>query len=309
MVQNSVDRKRLLFISRRDDRHDYDTADSMAASLQGAAKTMSYEACFLEEVAFAYDGKELTATNVRTGEDLSAYGGIFLLGWFKLRRHEDTALTISLYAQAKGIKIINSEALHNRSRSKLSQNVLAALYGTAATPFIIGMDKDYLVEAAAASQLGFPMIVKSASASRGSHNYLVHDAEDMRRALKAAPPKIFVVQPFVPNEGDYRLLVMGGRVRMAIHRRSVGDSHLNNTSQGGQATIIDVGTLPPAMLADAVKIATLLKREVTGVDMIVHTQTGRHYFLEANNMPQLSTGSFVAEKAVALDRFFESWIG
>jgi len=98
-------------------------------------------------------------------------------------------------------------------------------------------------------------------------------------------------------------LVMGDKVRLVIHRQSQDDSHLNNTSQGGKATLVDLSHLPQKVLDDAIKMGKMLRREVTGVDMIMHKETGEYFFLEANNMPQLGTGSFVGEKLRALDEY------
>lgn len=311
MTVKMTKNRRLLFLSRRDERPDYDTARSMAAALQPQATDIMYESCHLEEVAFLYDGSELEVVNTRNGEDLRNYDGIFLLAWFKLRNHEEVALAVSLYAQAYGIKILNSEALFNRSKGKLSQCVAAVLNKIATTPFVMAIDHNVLSGLIEKSAISYPLIVKSITGSRGRHNYLVTDAESLGAALSQAPTKAMIVQTFVHNDGDFRVLVMGGEVALVIHRRANTDSHLNNTSQGGAASLVDLRSpaLSVAMLDDAVKISKLLRREVTGVDMIVDKKTGQHYFLEVNNMPQLSTGSFTEAKAEVLNSYFDRWIG
>jgi glutathione synthase/RimK-type ligase-like ATP-grasp enzyme len=116
-----------------------------------------------------------------------------------------------------------------------------------------------------------------------------------------------LIQDFVPNDGDYRVLVMGGEVKLVIHRKSNDDGHLNNTSKGGSANIIDIKDVPQVVLDESIKISELLKREITGVDMIQHKDTGEFFMLEVNNMPQLSTGSFVEEKAQVLSDFLSEW--
>lgn len=298
---------RVLVIGRRDDRVDYDTAESLATLLSREGDGhVAYEPCFLEEILFTYDGKELHAFNTRNGDDLAEYDAIFLIGWFKLRRHEDTALAISMYAEACGVGVLNSEARRNRSRSKLSQLVAAVQHGVHTTPFIASMNKQALVDYTAKLHEEYPLIVKSASASRGSGNYLVKSEAELYTTLEAAPTKIYLVQTFIPNEGDYRLIVAQGSVKLAIHRLASDGSHLNNTSQGGKATIVPLESLPAEMLADAVTMSEALHREITGVDMIVDVRDSTHYFLEVNNMPQLSTGSFVRDKARVLDATFRS---
>lgn len=300
--------KTVLFLSRRDDRPDFDTAESMAKSLQSHARNLDYESCFLEEVGIVFDGKKLNMINTRNDKDLAEYDGIFLLGWFKLRRHEEIALAVSIYAAENGVKTLNTEALHNRSKGKISQYVRAALADLSAMPFIACVDKGLLPGLVRRSGIGYPAVVKSATGSRGAVNYLVQSEAELRTVLKEAPTKAYVAQPFIPNDGDYRILVAGGKVRLVIHRLASTGTHLNNTSRGGKANIVSIETLPQKMLDDAVAISGLLRREVTGVDMVVHRGSGQPYFLEANNMPQLSTGSFVQEKAQMLNDFFDEWV-
>lgn len=299
--------KKILIVSRRDERTDFDTAESLASSLQSQSSTLVYKPTFLEEVGIVYDGKHLHMFD-RNGEDIRSYDAIFMIGWFKLRKHEEIAQAVSLYAERYGVSVLNTEALHNRSRGKISQYIRSALSDISTMPFVICIDNEKLPELVEVSKISYPMVVKSVTGSRGRDNFLVHSTNELADALAQTPDKAFVVQPFVSNEGDFRLLVAGKKVRLAIQRRAIDDTHLNNTSLGGQATLVDLKTLPVEMLKDAVTASEMLRREITGVDMIVDKQSGQHYFLEANNMPQLSTGSFVKEKSEMLNSFFTEWI-
>jgi glutathione synthase/RimK-type ligase-like ATP-grasp enzyme len=203
--------------------------------------------------------------------------------------------------------LLNTEALYTRSRTKLSQYVIAGLHGVHITPFVYSMNHAHMIAHMQGQAWSYPLIVKSTMASRGHDNYLVHNAQELRDTLVDQPQVPFIIQDFVPNDGDYRLLVMGDSVRLALHRRSQTGSHLNNTSQGGTATIVNLADLRVEMLNDAVHIAKLLRREVTGVDMIVDAKSGEYYMLEANNMPQLSTGSMVTDKMHVFDSYIAEY--
>ncbi len=301
--------KRILFLGRTDDRKEFDTSWSMVDKMKAyAGSSISYESCNIEDLVFTYDGQLLQITNGVTSQNLDEFDAIFLLGWFKIRMFEDIVMAVARYADRQGIKILNPEALHMRSRSKLSQYVIAAMHDLHATPFIFVADSRYAESALKTAGMSYPLIVKSTIASRGRDNYLVKTRQEFLDVFANQPELMFVVQTFVPNDGDYRLLVMGDTVRLGIHRKSASDSHINNTSQGGVATIIDLASLNPGMLADAVKISQLIRRDVTGVDMIIHQETGEYYLLEANNMPQLSTGSMVEEKMKILDGYLAEWL-
>lgn len=297
--------KRILFISRKDDRQSFDTATSMALFLQES--TIHYDACFLDDLIFYYDGQSLKISDA-AGTDIDSYDGIFLLGWFKLKIYEDIAVALARYAAVKGIPLLNSEAGKTRSYSKLSQCVAAALGNVQTTPFVFSMNGHHLQQGIAQSNLQYPIIVKAVMASRGNDNYLVKSQEELAAIINQNVDVQFIAQTFIPNDGDYRMLVMGDRVRLVLHRQSQTDSHLNNTSQGGAAKLVTVEDLPQSMIEQALYMADTLNRELTGVDMIVHKETGEHYFLEANNMPQLSTGSLVEEKMKHVDAFLTEWL-
>jgi len=302
--------KKILVLSRKDDRESFDTQQSMARELSATGmQQAAYTGVNLEDLLFHFDGEELKVTDSHTGVDIAGFDLVFMIGWFKTKVLEDVALSAATYIQAKGGKVLNTEILHTRSRSKLSQLVYATLHNIPVTRFYFSMNRNVLTQALANGDLTIPYIAKAISASRGNDNYLFKSVDDLKVQqfqLESDSQIYYVVQDFVPNEGDYRILVMGSEVTLVLHRQSQTDSHLNNTSQGGKAQVVDIKTLPEQMLKDSITISNLLKREVTGVDMLIHKETGRYYLLEANNMPQLSTGAFVSEKMQALGKYFET---
>lgn len=299
--------KKVLILSRLDDRESYDNLQTYTNALGLIQTKCSYSFDEFENLLFLYDGNQLTVTLGDTDVDIASFDVVFLIGWFQRKMHEDIALSVSKYLNAKNVKVINSEAAFARSRSKLSQYVVAALNGISITPFTFSMNPKVLEEAIINKwKYGYPLIMKGAQSSRGNDNYLVGNEEDARKYAQTMQPSLspwFVVQQFIPNEGDYRIIVMGDEVTGVIHRRTVSDSHLNNTSKGGEATLTDASSLPAEVIEQSVKLAQLLKREVTGVDMIRHTDTGEFYLLEINNMPQLATGSYVSDKLNQLDNY------
>ncbi len=299
--------KKILVLARRDDRPDYDRKQSMLEGLGVTNDTSSYYGADYEDLVFFYDGNELRITDAQSGMDIRDFDTIFMIGWFKYKALEDVARAVSYYAKSFNIPFANSEVYYGRSLTKVSQCVMAAINGIQVTPFIFCLDQEVLLDRVRDVQWPCPLIVKAVSASRGKDNYLIEDISGLRSAIdqESEAPRYFIVQKFIPNDGDYRILVMGGKVKRVIHRRAVGATHLNNTSQGGEATLVDLAILPSAVLEAAELIAAKLRREVTGVDMIQHKDTGEYFFLEANNMPQLATGSFVSEKMSALREYLD----
>ena len=104
-----------------------------------------------------------------------------------------------------------------------------------------------------------------------------------------------MLQEFIPNDGDYRILVAGDNI-LGIERKAVEGSHLNNTSQGGSARLVSQDVLPEGMIADARRIARHLDMTIAGVDALIDKHTGEYYFLEVNSQPQLMSGAYVNQK-------------
>jgi glutathione synthase/RimK-type ligase-like ATP-grasp enzyme len=298
--------KKILIISRRDNRPDYDQKDTYAKAMAQLTTKCEYAFGELEELVFIYDGRELHV--YLDGQDIRTFDGLFLIGWFKTKVLEDIALSVAKYMGFHGNPVYNSEVLYTRSRSKLSQYVIAALGGINLTPFLFCKDENLYKEAFEKYwNAGYPVIMKGIQASRGNDNYLVQSEAEVDKTLALTDSEAgpwFVTQSFVPNDGDYRVIVMGDKVKYVIHRQSQNDSHLNNTSKGGAAAETHVDDLPVEIQRQCVALARLLRREITGVDMIKHRETGEFYLLEINNMPQMATGSLVDQKLRLLDAYF-----
>lgn len=299
--------KKVLILSRKDDRSNYDNKDTYIKALKGVDTKCTYSFDEYENLLFWYDGNDLKVQLGNSDVDIASFDAVFLVGWFQLKIHEDIALSVSKYLIAKGITVLNSEASFVRSRSKLSQYVIAAINDISMTPFLFSMTSSVLAAAISTKwQHGYPVIMKGVQSSRGDDNYLVENQKDAHKyamTMQLDHSPWFVIQKFIPNEGDYRIIVMGDKVTAVIHRQSISDSHLNNTSKGGQAKLTDASILPPEIIEQSVRLAALLRREVTGVDMIRETGTSNFYLLEINNMPQLATGSYVTDKLTRLDSY------
>ena len=83
----------------------------------------------------------------------------------------------------------------------------------------------------------------------------------------------FVLQEFIPNEGDLRILVFGDKPVMAINRKANNSSHLNNTSQGGLAEVLSLESVSQDILEISKKAAKIIKLQVAGVDVMIDSRS------------------------------------
>ena len=92
-----------------------------------------------------------------------------------------------------------------------------------------------------------------------------------------------MIQEFIPNSGDYRVLVLGKKVLGVMKRSSQNKNEFrNNYSVGGK---VEVADLPQAVKDMAVRAAEICGLTVAGVDVMEKTP-GDYVVLEVNKGPQ-----------------------
>jgi glutathione synthase/RimK-type ligase-like ATP-grasp enzyme len=244
---------------------------------------------------------EFVIVDTRHGKDLADYDAVLIRGK-GFRNYFDVVRAISRYCTLHNVPIIN-DYKGFRDSSKLAQ----------ALQFFeldIPVAKTVYVTEAVLSQkvpLGFdfPCIMKATFGAHGNDNYLVKDMAEAKKIASEDESKKFVMQRFVPNDNDYRVLVVGDET-LVISRAASENSHLNNTSQGGSAELAHTETLPEWVLQASIKVSRHLDMTFAGVDVLADKNTGDFFFLEVNSQPQLMSGAFVDEKKKIVGRYLAS---
>lgn len=216
----------------------------------------------------------------------------------------DVAYSFGLILEQKGVQLWNSEVLSQRSTTKLSCMVELAQNGYAVPETLYSMNGPLLAERAVGI-LSSPWIVKSVKSSRGRDNFLVRTESELREILSDHQKNTFMVQEFIPNDSDLRVICFGGEPVMVIRRsrEKDADTHLNNTSAGGTAEQVAISEMPADLLDVSRGIARVMRRELAGIDFIIDSSEEKEYIcLEVNSIPQLTSGSYVSEKMTNLTR-------
>lgn len=220
----------------------------------------------------------------------------------KIRANSELAYCISRYCNINNVTFFNDYTPY-RPASKVSQAVTFFELGARFTKTVYSLHSARFRQAAL-DELEFPFIVKDSYGAHGDNNHLVRTVEQLDTILNESPDIKFIAQEFFPNDCDYRVLCIGDE-RLVIRRKASGDTHLNNTSQGGTAEIVDASFFAPGVLEIASDIANELKMGIAGVDLLYNDQTGDYSFLEVNSQPQLGTGAFPAEKQELVARYIQ----
>jgi glutathione synthase/RimK-type ligase-like ATP-grasp enzyme len=230
--------------------------------------------------------------------ELNQFDAIIIRG--KVKHDTRLLYTLSRYAAINRIPVANDFSGY-LDVSKLTQTVG---FFEAKVPFIrtiFSLDKQLLIDAYQ-HRVGFPGIFKANYGAHGENNYLIRDAS--AATVIFDDQSDYIAQPFVVNDGDFRVLVQGAAEPLQIYRQAQGDSHLNNTSQGAEATLVKV--LPEAILHDAQRIGVYFGMHIAGVD-VMHDKTNDSYvFLEVNSHPQILTGAFTDEKIAQVGEYLDA---
>jgi len=211
-------------------------------------------------------------------------------------------LSCAIYLKQHNVPFVDREIFSANSRNKLSQMFKLQSVGVSIPVTFFCRHKTRmlrLIRTKFKNELQFPLIAKATGGTRGAENYLVKSLEELEQLIRNSH-RHFLIQAFVPNDGDYRVLVMNGQITGVIKRQAQGNSHLNNTSQGGEAIWLEPNELSDVAREEAVHAAAVLRRDIAGVDIILDRETGRHYVLEVNRAPQIENASFPEKKAAAL---------
>jgi len=145
--------------------------------------------------------------------------------------------------------------------------------------------------------LGGKAIFKDIEGNKGKHNYLVSSEVEIRRISAENPEVKFLLQQFIPNDRDYRILVFNFKPVLIIERISGGKTHLNNTSAGGTWRLVDVESFDQKVLDIAAQASRIEKLEVSGADIVIDKNTQKPYILEINRAPQILSAPPEDEKA------------
>ncbi len=242
----------------------------------------------------------------QNGRDISQYG----LTYFKTSRvmgNNYVSASIALYLANRSLDFIDRSVLQCADPPKLYQYVLLT-DNLIAVPHSVFMLPRKLAEAyeKLVATLGTPFILKDNKGRKGQHNYLINNKDEFDRAmLQAADHGVWLIaQKFIPNDCDYRFLILGSQVAVVIRRSRNGDhSHLNNVSSGANSELVDLDYFPTEVINNAVAASRLLQQQVSGVDIIQDKETKLWYCLEVNPGPQICTGAFVESKQEALAKY------
>ncbi len=121
------------------------------------------------------------------------------------------------------------------------------------------------------SSFDFPVIIKGSGGDRGTRVFKANNLEELEKLVRnlrkseTEEGRRYMLQEYIENDGDFRVLVLGEKVLGVMKRaRTAKNEFRNNYSAGGT---VEVADLPKEVKELAVKAAKVCGLSVAGVDV------------------------------------------
>jgi RimK family alpha-L-glutamate ligase len=135
----------------------------------------------------------------------------------------------------------------------------------------------------------YPVVCKVLNASQGDGVNKCDSAEELKKAFSDPRDPEYqdfrMVQKFIPNDGDYRVLIFCDKIIATAKRVSKNPKKefRNNMSKGGRGFLAETPHEASQLALDSVRV---LQKEMAGVDLIQDKNTGEWHIMEVNSAPQ-----------------------
>lgn len=206
-------------------------------------------------------------------------------------KYSVTAATLALCLNKLKIKYMDSAWIEiGPLGSKYTSLVKLSLAGFPVFPSIYANQSTIGVyPAKIAGRLGLPLVAKELSMQRGKGVYLIKKTEDFKSLPlidKHGGGNHFLFQKFIDIEREYRLLVLGERVRVWEEKIiAETEEFRHNVALGAIEKFMPIAKLSAEMEKIAVGGAKVLNLQIAGVDIAVEKKTGKIYLIEINRGP------------------------
>lgn len=258
----------------------------------------------LKDLQIRFTNNSLKVTESMTGMDLAEFD----LVYFELfHKRQQQALVAAKYLDNSGVHYFTPEVGRFTPLSKIGQQALLINKNLPLPDGISTSAREFRKLFRKNAPYPYPFVLKSIQDFGGNNNFLIQNYEDLKAKLIEHPDVTFIVQPFIANDFDYRVLILGGEIKMVMKRaRASDDTHLNNTSQDAVASIFDESILTDKQRIDSLKAARLVGREqFCGLDLLINKHTGEHVILEINEAPAIQLGADPEQKMQLLLKYMQ----
>lgn len=211
-------------------------------------------------------------------------GDVTLLKSTQLKHYAERASLLYSFDQ-KTYMINKRLSTHRLITSKLYQQTMIE-----SAPDIHGIESFYfhskkeILQSIQCKRLQYPFIIKKLAGSQGIGVHLIRRKKELEQ-FGEKEILSYVCQNFIQNSGDYRVLVLGGKVLAMMKRTANEHDFRNNISQGGTAEVITDVHTRKKLEEIARRTTKLFQLDFCGVDIIFDEVSHTYRVLETNSIP------------------------
>ena len=263
------------------------------------------ELFYFRNLIFTF-GKTSYCLDSETGKSLSDFDYVYIK---TVVGFEEQAVALAHILENKNIKFWPKELGSSLAHTKVGEYAILSV-NALPIPETIHMPMNlfacrykFLLK-----ELGTPFVFKLSSGTKARANYLVQTEEEFLGYCAQHKNENFIAQEVIVNNGDYRVLFVGGKPGLVFKRsRTRDDTHLNNPSLGAEVKRINFTDFPIGVQRICYKGVEVLGRDMAGIDLVFkNDEQDKPYFFEINTSPQVISGSYMQEKIDQYRQFFGS---
>ena len=143
----------------------------------------------------------------------------------------------------------------------------------------------------------YPVVVKDINLDKGTGVFKFNNKEDLLKKFPNYYNRIFLVQKFIQNTGDYRVIVLKNKAILCVKKEQPNNKEFRNNIANG--SIIVKSKLPEDVILMCEDISKHIKCDIIGIDVIYDEVDKIYYIMEINAAPGFPAFSIVSGVNVA----------
>jgi len=134
--------------------------------------------------------------------------------------------------------------------------------------------------------LSFPIIAKGIGSQRNEAIYILRSIQGFEELMSKSKDE-FIFQKYISIKKEFRLLVMGGEVKVLElkSKRNYSSQKVEYINPNEPSVFLNLSLVSKQMKDLAVECARLLSLDLAGVDICIEKETNTNYVFEVNRGP------------------------
>lgn len=202
-----------------------------------------------------------------------------------VRENKNFAFIISRLAKKYRIKYFDKLYEQTAGSTKLIQTFLLAEKGISVPRTYYSPEYSAKKISTAIKFLKFPIVIKKCNTSQGRGVFLAKNKKDLIQKLSKIKGKEAILQEYIENDFDYRILVLGSRVAVAEKKiRTSKTDFRSNIRLGAEEKFLPLLEVSEKIKNIAREAARTTNVQIAGVDVVMDKK-GKLFIFEVNSTP------------------------